>query len=86
MVQAMVQHHAVSPKDTTENPKFRFQSDLVEGKGKIERQDLNPRDFQANRYPKQGRGCIILLHGAPGVGKTSTAGKTNHLLNVSGAL
>lgn len=24
----------------------------------------------------KGKGCIILIHGAPGVGKTSTAGKT----------
>lgn len=23
-----------------------------------------------------GKGCIILLHGVPGVGKTSTAGKS----------
>lgn len=24
----------------------------------------------------KGKGCIILIHGAPGVGKTSTAGET----------
>lgn len=34
VVQAMVQHHAVSPKENTNNPKIRFRSDLVEGKGK----------------------------------------------------
>lgn len=33
LVQAMVQHHAVSSKENTNKPTVRFRSDLVEGKG-----------------------------------------------------
>lgn len=40
VVQAMVQHHAVSPKDNTNKQKIRFQSDLVEGKGTIRELDM----------------------------------------------
>lgn len=33
------------------------------------------REFQMDLIRGKGKGLIILLHGAPGVGKTSTAGK-----------
>lgn len=36
--------------------------------------------FSADIVKGKGKGLIILLHGAPGVGKTSTAGMTPELL------
>ncbi len=35
--------------------------------------DEDPEDFQMDVVKGKGKGLIILLHGAPGVGKTSTA-------------
>lgn len=37
------------------------------------RQDEDPDEFQMDVVKGKGRGLIVLLHGAPGVGKTSTA-------------
>ncbi|KAL9118847.1 MAG: hypothetical protein Q9187_004598 [Circinaria calcarea] len=56
--------------------------------------ETHTQDLGSNRDAKigmdlvqgKGRGCIILLHGVPGVGKTSTAGElivAQHILNYS---
>lgn len=51
------------------------QSDIVRGKGKTNIISL-PKDIRIALTEKLnvGKGLILLLHGAPGVGKTSTAG------------
>jgi 2-phosphoglycerate kinase len=38
--------------------------------------------FTADVVKGKGKGLIILLHGAPGVGKTSTAGVYDHALSL----
>lgn len=40
------------------------------------RESLNDKE-QVDLVRGKGKGLIILLHGAPGVGKTSTAGELN---------
>ncbi|KAI0381928.1 hypothetical protein F5Y04DRAFT_270592 [Hypomontagnella monticulosa] len=57
MVQAMVETHA---QELGSNKDPDIGMDLVQGKGKL-------------LHFSNRRGCIILLHGVPGVGKTSTA-------------
>ena len=70
MVQAMVETHTEYPRLTKDGNKVGM--DLVSGKGE-------PFSSVVLKAPPLthviGRGCIILLHGVPGVGKTSTAGK-----------
>jgi hypothetical protein len=51
--------------------------DIVKGKGTVGIVSVD-RFFQRAQLTKRaGKGLIILLHGAPGVGKTTTAGKTD---------
>jgi predicted ATP-dependent serine protease len=74
MVQAMVETHAQGTRSTTGLTQDNVEVDLVRGKGRS--RSLTPA---ANTDGiASGKGCIILLHGAPGVGKTSTAGETKH--------
>ena len=39
----------------------------------LSEQEVNPEEFQMDLVKGKGKGLIILLHGAPGVGKTATA-------------
>ena len=39
----------------------------------LSEQEENPEEFQMDRVKGKGKGLSILLHGAPGVGKTATA-------------
>lgn len=74
MVQAMVQTHtSVARVDANKGPEI-FNVDLIRGKGEI--RTCCQRLLTLLIVAPLGRGCIILLHGAPGVGKTSTAGKS----------
>jgi SpoVK/Ycf46/Vps4 family AAA+-type ATPase len=70
MVQAMVETHT---QDLQSNRHSRPGMDLVKGKGKSCIGTFIKLTEDADC--RSGRGCIILLHGVPGVGKTSTAGK-----------
>lgn len=68
MVQALVTQHfhgrAVAPVGGA-------QPDLIRGKGKF----VSQMDKTGLLIMLLGKGLIVLLHGAPGVGKTTTAGK-----------
>lgn len=68
MIRGLVMQHFQDKQDTYLEDE---QIDLVRGKGKVK--NSCPRRISANHIPT-GKGLIILLHGAPGVGKTSTAG------------
>lgn len=59
------------------------QSDIVRGKGKTNKISL-PKDLRNALTEKWniGKGLILLLHGAPGVGKTSTAGGWSNEIKV----
>lgn len=55
------------------------EKDVVRGKGTVFVAFMLRHLFLHMADPLQtGKGLIILLHGAPGVGKTSTAGKSTH--------
>lgn len=51
------------------------QGDIVRGKGIIPLLNISIHHENHMLTKGQGRGLILLLHGAPGVGKTSTAGE-----------
>lgn len=70
IVQAMVETHT---QDLGPSGRTRIGMDFVQGKGKWLEFWLKFPLTLLSHF--QGRGCIILLHGVPGVGKTSTAGK-----------
>ena len=77
MVQAMVETHSKGSREPSwdgSNSQGKVAMDLVQGKGAVP--GSLPRC--AGTDVQTGRGCIILLHGVPGVGKTSTAGKSSH--------
>ena len=44
-----------------------------DAKQTLSEQEENPEEFQMDLVKGKGKGLIILLHGAPGVGKTATA-------------
>lgn len=55
------------------------EKDVVRGKGIVFLYSFyGIRPYKWLTHFKIGKGLIILLHGAPGVGKTSTAGKFTH--------
>ncbi len=66
IVQAMVETHSTG-KDGEKG------MDLVRGKGKSQYSTDSLCGLLLSF--REGKGCIILLHGVPGVGKTSTAGE-----------
>lgn len=63
IVQSLIESHFMKGEK-------RLQFDLVRDKGMFHLHHL-----AMNLNDKSGKGIIILLHGVPGVGKTSTAGK-----------
>ena len=78
LVQAMVQTHAAGSRSATGHSQTNLEVDLVRGKG-MALLELQRYDIQTHITPfglhLLGKGCILLLHGEPGVGKTSTAGQ-----------
>lgn len=71
IVQALVRSHFDDKLSDQSIPEEDDESDLVRGKG--ERASIVISSILRLLYV--GKGLIVLLHGAPGVGKTSTAGK-----------
>lgn len=69
MVKSMIRQHL---RDKNLSSINRDKTDIVRGKG-----TYRPRSQLAYSVLTSclGRGLIILLHGVPGVGKTSTAGQ-----------
>ena len=67
MIVSLIAQHFRDKKSATGH---REEFDIVKGKGKLEYfvHTLMFADFVT------GKGLIMLLHGAPGVGRTSTAG------------
>jgi flagellar biosynthesis GTPase FlhF len=70
MVQCLVAQH-FRDKETRVNDNEEV--DVVRGKGNYLVMQLEGGCALANK--SLGKGLIILLHGAPGVGKTTTAGR-----------
>jgi hypothetical protein len=68
MVKSMIKQHF---RDKKFAPGNRDHTDVVRGKGISE--DFSSYGFLLTK--STGKGLIMLLHGVPGVGKTSTAGK-----------
>lgn len=68
MIESLVAQHF---RDKASATGQREQVDIVKGKGLLPTHP--PLSQILNLYPT-GKGLILLLHGAPGVGKTSTAG------------
>ena len=67
-VQALVRTHFEDKHNLSEHQDYN-EHDIVQGKGR-------PKgDRESIRLIFQGTGLIVLLHGVPGVGKTSTAGE-----------
>lgn len=88
IVKALVKTHSRGSRsinDGEQPEKFVRQLDLVKGKG------LYPITSKSQLQTRLltpfwllGRGLIILLHGVPGVGKTSTAGEDDRHPRVIG--
>lgn len=70
-MQALVRSHFDDKLSDQSIPEEDDESDLVRGKG--ERASIVIGSILSLLHV--GKGLIVLLHGAPGVGKTSTAGK-----------
>lgn len=66
----------ILPEDRTEIIKALVQSHKRNGSGISGLQGNNTADmsYSADAVKGKGQGLLILLHGPPGVGKTSTAG------------
>lgn len=80
MVLSLIAQH-FRDKDSAKSEKE--QVDLVRGKGKTPEHCFSSNQFrQKKEGPNSylGKGLIILLHGLPGVGKTTTAGECHFLL------
>lgn len=73
MVRAVVENHAAGSRATGGMKQNSAEVDIVRGKGMILPIKLDMLQILICSL-KSGKGCIILLHGEPGVGKTSTAG------------
>jgi hypothetical protein len=85
LVQALVQTHAAGSGIKQESETEVFEADLVRGKGSLSRHQNHGLHVTLICISGRmalltciGSGCIILLHGEPGVGKTSTAGTRAH--------
>jgi len=65
MIVSLIAQHFRDKKSTTGQ---REEFDIVKGKGN------RVTSLQVQTDVDAGKGLILLLHGAPGVGKTSTAG------------
>lgn len=76
MVRAVVENHAAGSRATGGMKKGSAEVDIVRGKGML---PWRLRGSLLMLWTKLGKGCIILLHGEPGVGKTSTAGKSQFI-------
>jgi hypothetical protein len=74
MVRAVVENHAAGSRATGGMKKNSAEVDIVRGKGRLLPQNTC-HVLDTDVLNQLGKGCIILLHGEPGVGKTSTAGK-----------
>lgn len=75
LVESLVKHHARAGQVTHEH--IKEQDDLVRGKGEASAR-VNTDHLILMHHA--GKGRIILLHGVPGVGKTSTAGMSDSWL------
>ena len=73
MVQALVKTHFAEKIATSLETPERYEVDVVRGKGRFLERCCRKTEYMADLVI--GRGLIVLLHGAPGVGKTSTAGQ-----------
>ena len=77
MVLSLVAQHFRDRESTTVDTE---QSDIVRGKGKmayplfLSKPIVQTHQTHSRAHSYTGKGLIILLHGAPGVGKTTTAG------------
>lgn len=60
MVESLVKNHPLGPKP-------------VEGTNEVNSDADARRDLKEDLVRGKGKGLVILLHGVPGVGKTSTA-------------
>jgi 2-phosphoglycerate kinase len=79
IVVSLVQAHFGNKQQATGNKDI--QVDLVRGKGI----NSSPSYTRLRLTLMVGKGLIILLHGAPGVGKTSTAGTVRYLQVITAA-
>ena len=74
LVEALVKNHSRGTRPTSGEAEKEHQVDLVKGKGNFSAFYHIMQRQTANELPiSTGKGIIILLHGVPGVGKTSTA-------------
>lgn len=71
MVLSLIAQHFRDKESASKESKETQQVDIVRGKGKDP--ELMRKTYANN---VAGKGLIILLHGAPGVGKTTTAGQS----------
>ncbi|KAK8119281.1 uncharacterized protein PG998_003907, partial [Apiospora kogelbergensis] len=72
IVRAVVETHTAGSRSTTTQKGRVTKVDIV--RGKFKHPTHMPSHSTDSSSISVGKGCIILLHGGPGVGKTSTAG------------
>lgn len=72
MLRALVKNHLSDKESRTPQVGQHHAHDLVSGKGWMPNKIFELE--VAKLTGKPGQGLVVLLHGVPGVGKTSTAG------------